>query len=62
MRFYTEQKFNEMIKSTIPANLLCLSFLVLSMRSLIRNFSNLTNLLANIDKRFWYLFLRNMVI
>lgn len=53
--FYTEHKINEKLSKTLPTNSNCLSFFHLNIRSLSRNFGNLTNLFANIETKFSFI-------
>ena len=52
---YVEHKLNEILAKEIPNNPESLSFFQLNIRSLTRNFENLTNLLANINKKFSFI-------
>ena len=53
--YYVEHKLNEILAKEIPNNPESLSFFQLNIRSLTRNFENLTNLLANINKKFSFI-------
>ena len=54
--YYVEHKLNEILAKDIPNNPESLSFFFyLNIRSLTRNFENLTDLLANINKKFSFI-------
>ena len=53
--YYVEHKLNEILAKEIPNNPESFSFFHLNIRSLTHNFGNLTNLLANINKKFSFI-------
>ena len=51
--YFTEYNLNNKLAKTLSANLNCLSFFHLNIRSLSRHFDNFSNVLATINSKFW---------